>query len=261
MGSADNPAPIDWRARSRMLVSDLLVFDRRRLGWVLAIRTMIGLLLPLILARLLDMPLLAWIGIAAYLLAIGDCADDGDRYQPLRLTTGSLLGALALATGVLAGASLPLAVFGMLFWGMLTGLLGVYGNAFATMALPIAWAYVELGLPSTDHSLNTALLLGSLFALGGGLTLVLTLSLRIGGPYAPVKSKVCACYSALTDYLVADQEQGPISPETRVRTLIADARRVAAEIAQRRLGCVLDPLPRGRKPRLSKRHGTAHALP
>ncbi|WP_162501360.1 FUSC family protein [Methylobacterium crusticola] len=212
------------------------MFDPHRLGWVLAMRTMIGLLLPLILARLLDLPALAWVGIGAYLLAIGDCMDDGDHQQPLRLAIGSLLGGLALATGVLAGASLPLAVAGMLVWGVLTGLLGVYGNAFATMALPVAWAYVELGLPSADHALSTALFMGSLFVLGGGLTLVLTLTLRIGGPYAVVRLKAAACYRALTTYCAADEETGPISSETRVRAAIADARRTAAEIRGRAPG-------------------------
>ena len=55
-----------------------------------------------------------WIGFGAYLLTIGDCTDDGDRAQPLRILTGAMLGSLALGTGVLAGGSLVTAVAGML---------------------------------------------------------------------------------------------------------------------------------------------------
>lgn len=223
------PAP-GWRERARLLTADLLVFDAKRLGWVLALRTMIGLLVPLLLARWLEMPSLIWVGIGAYLLAIGDSMDDGDRHQKLRLAIGALLGGLALASGVLAGTSLPLAVAGMLFWGLLTGLMGVYGNAFATMSLPIAWAYAELGLPGGDHSLSHALYLGGLFALGGGLTLVLTLALRFGGPHARVKAQVAACYRAAADYFEPRGPRGAISPETRVRSAIAEARRMASQV-------------------------------
>src|SRR5271157_5660546 len=138
-----------WPTRARLLAADLIAFDPSRLGWTLALRTTGSLALPLLLAHALDQPRLVWIALGAYLLAIGDCTDDGDRAQPMRIAVGAVLGGLALATGVLAG------------------MMGVYGNAFAAMSLPIAWAYVELGLPAADHTLPNALLTGGLFVLGG----------------------------------------------------------------------------------------------
>jgi hypothetical protein len=63
----------------RVVIADLLVFVAIRLAWRLDLRTVGDLLLPVLLVRLLDMPSLLWVGIGAYLLAIGDSLDDGDR--------------------------------------------------------------------------------------------------------------------------------------------------------------------------------------
>ena len=195
---------------------------------------MIGLLLPLVLARAFDMPVLVWVGLGAFLLAIGDCMDDGDRLQPMRLIVGALLGSLALATGVLAGSSLMSAILGMLFWGIPAGLLGVYGNAFASMGLPIAWAYVELGLPNTTHALSDALFMGALFATGGGLTLLLTISLRIGGPYMPLRAKTAAVYRALASYLTTSANGGVVSRKHRCAP---PSQRRAASLWRRAIIC------------------------
>jgi uncharacterized membrane protein YccC len=233
MPPADAPAPVDRTVRLRLLVSDLLAFDRHRLNWVLAVRTMIGLLVPLSLARLLDVPSLTEVGIAAFLIGIGDCVDDGDGQQLTRLGVGTALGAAAVTTGVLAGASLPSAVLGMLIWGGVTGLLGAYGSAFATMALPIVWAYVELGLPAVDHALGHALMSGGLFAAGGALTAALTFGLRARGSDPSICGKTASCFCAWAGYVSGEGGVGPVSPETRVRAHIAEARRVAAGTALR----------------------------
>jgi uncharacterized membrane protein YccC len=113
------------------------------------------------------------------------------------------------------------------------------------MALPVAWAYVELGLPGRDHSLAHAASLGAAYLLGGGFTLLLTLAFRLGGPHAPTKAQIATAYRALGDYIdgiaAAEPEaesrgegaawtgHGPVAPETRVRVAIAEARRVAAQ--------------------------------
>lgn len=166
--AADLSAPA-WSMRARLLAADLVAFDPGRLGWTLAVRTIVGLALPLMLAHMLEQPLLVWVGLGAYLLAIGD-SDDGDRAQSMRIAVGAILGGFALATGVLAGASLATTLAGMTVWGRLTGMISVFGNAFAAMSLPIAWACVELGLPAADHTLTNALTIGGLFALSGLLT-------------------------------------------------------------------------------------------
>lgn len=217
----------------RLLLADLFVFDRDRLAWRLATRTLIGFLLPLLAARYFDLPLLVWVGLGAYLLAIGDSLDDGDHLQPLRLAAGALLGALAVVSGVLAGGNLIVALGGMLVWGFVAGLMGVYGNASAAMGLVVAWAYFELGLPQQDHSLANAVTLAALFALGGVVILILTHLVRIGGPFGPLRERTAACYRALADYLAGQDAAGPpgvLSPETRVRATIAEARRSAAAI-------------------------------
>jgi uncharacterized membrane protein YccC len=229
-------ARFGWSARLRNLLLDLVVFDRQRLGWRLAIRTTVALVGPLELARLLAMPLLTWVGIGAFLLAVGDSTDDGDRHQILRLVVGAGLGGLALASGVLAATTLFTAVLGMLFWGAVAGLIGVYGNAFATMGLPIAWAYVELGLPAHDHSPASAATFGVLFALGGGLTMTCTWLASVADPYRPLQHATAAAFRALATYLrIASAQQDddprePVSPETGVRTAIAEARRSGAEL-------------------------------
>jgi uncharacterized membrane protein YccC len=226
----------DWPMRARLLVADLVAFDPSRLGWRLAVRTVVGLALPMMLAHMLNMPLLVWVGLGAYLLAIGDCTDDGDRAQPLRICVGAVLGGLALATGVLAGASLVTALAGMIAWGFLTGMMGVYGNAFAAMSLPVAWAYVELGLPAADHTLPNALLTGGMFVLGGMLTLLLTLTLGFEGTFAPVRAQTATCFRELARYLEVPRVEGPEPPEPRVRGAIAEARRLAAQVRHAALG-------------------------
>ena len=218
--------------RVRLLAADLVAFDHRRLGWTLAVRTTLGLALPLLLAHALNQPMLVWIGLGAYLLAIGDCIDDGDRAQPTRITVGAVLGGLALATGVLAGGNLVTALAGMMVWGIIAGMMGIYGNASAAMSLPIAWAYVELGLPAAHHTLGNALLTGGMFVLGGLLMLLLTLTLRVGGTFAPVRAQTATCFRELAGYLEAPRGEGLVPPEPRVRGAIAEGRRLAAQTRQ-----------------------------
>lgn len=219
-----------WPARVRLLAADLLAFDARRLHWALAARGMAGLLVPLLLAHALPWPNLVWSGIGAFLIAIGDCMDDGDRRQSLRILAGTGLGSLALATGILAGGSLPFAVAGMFAWGIIAALMGAYGAAFGVMALPVAWAYVQMGLPATDHSLVHAASLAGYFALGGLLTLGLTLALPLGRPRTVLDRQVGAGFRQLARYMAGEAVEGPETPEARMRAAIAEARRVALQM-------------------------------
>jgi len=229
IAAAEQAFPPGWRVRFRLLAQDLLRFDRRRLGWALAARTIAGLALPMLLAGALDAPRLVYLGLGAYLVAIGDCVDDGDRNQPIRIVAGALLGAVALAAGVLCGGHLAAAVAGMLVFGLVAGMMGVYGEAFAAMGLPVVWAYVELGAPATDHSASNALWLGALFAFGGVLTLGLTLSLRPVFRVRPEETRAADCFKEVALYLAGRTLVGPVSAETEVRSTIADSRRLAAQ--------------------------------
>jgi uncharacterized membrane protein YccC len=229
------PAP-GWPTRARLLAADLLVFEPGRLGWLLATRTVTGLALPILLAHALGQPRLAWVGLGAYLLAIGDCTDDGDRMQALRIAVGAGLGGFAVTAGVLLGGNFVMAVAGTMVTGIVTGMMGVYGNAFAAMSLPIAWAYVELGLPAAEHTLPNAELLGGLFTLGGLLMLVLTMALRFGGSVAPVRLQTASCFREIARYLDADRPKGFGPPETRVRAAIAEARRRAEQTRRAAFG-------------------------
>jgi uncharacterized membrane protein YccC len=217
--------------RLRLLAADLFVFDRHRLAWRLATRTLLALLPPLLAAQVLGQPLLVFMALGGFLVAIGDSVDDGDRQQFQRIVLGALAGGLAVTCGALASASLPLALLGTLAWCLVAGLLGVWGNAWAAMGLPIAWAYVEVGLPPARHDLPMAILMGVLWVAGGLLILILTL-VRLGGTNAPLREQVGACYRALADYLDSLHRQtsgsAVVSPETGLRANIAEARRLAA---------------------------------
>ena len=227
--AAGEPLAPGWRIRLQLLAQDLLRFDRRRLGWALAARTVAGLALPMLLARAFNAPGLVYLGIGAYLIAIGDSVDDGDRNQPLRIVGGGLLGAVALAAGVLFGGNLAAAVAGMLVFGLVAGMMGVYGAALAAMGLPVVWAYVELGAPAIDHSAGNALWLGAMFALGGVLTLALTLGLRPAVRLRPEQLAAADCFGEVAHYLAGRIVAGPVSAETKVRSTIASARRLAAQ--------------------------------
>ncbi|MFI5032822.1 MAG: FUSC family protein, partial [Reyranellales bacterium] len=216
--------------RLRLLVADLVVFDRHRLGWRLAARTLLAFLLPLLAAKLLGLPVLVYMALGGFLVAIGDSVDDGDRAQFLRVALGTLAGGAAVACAVVAGGTLGLALVGMLFWGLFTGLLGIYGTAFATMGLPIAWAYVEVGLPASRHDIPFAVLLGALWIAGGCLAALLTLWVRTGDADATLRHRCADCYRALAHYFEAlrQQDDAVVSPETRLRAAIGEARRIAA---------------------------------
>lgn len=226
---ADARSTLRWSTRARLFVADLVAFDPNRIGWALALRTTAGLALPLLLAHALAQPSLVWIGLGAYLIAIGDSTDDGDRAQPIRIVTGAVLGALAVTSGVLAGTHLATAVAGTMIWGIITGMMGIYGNAFAVMSLPIAWAYVELGLPAAEHTVPNALLTGGMFALGGLLTLVLTLMVRFPGALVPATVQTATCFRELVRYLDTVRVEAVRPPEPRVRTAIAEARRLVTQ--------------------------------
>lgn len=226
--TARAPFAPGWRTRFRLLAHDLLRFNRRRLGWTLATRTVVGLALPVMLARVFHAPGLVYLGLGAFLIAIGDSVDDGDRGQPGRILAGACLGAAAVAAGALLGGHLAAAVAGMLVFGVLAGMMGVYGDAFASMGLPVVWAYVELGAPASNHSATNALWLAAMFALGGVLTLVLTLAVRPDAR-SPEQAAAARCFQEVAGYLEGRTAVGPISAETEVRSTIAHARGIAAE--------------------------------
>src|SRR5262249_3183279 len=101
-----------------------------------------------------------------------------------------------------------------------------------TMGLPIAWAFVELGLPAAQHDLRFALLVAVLWMAGGCLTALLTKVVGIGAVHATVRGTCADCYRGLAHYLEA-LRQAPdatdvVSPGTRLRAAIAEARRIAA---------------------------------
>jgi len=56
------------------------------------------------LGRALDLPVLDLVGIAAFLLTFGDVTGSEEPQQPIRLAIGAVLGAAALASGVIAGS-------------------------------------------------------------------------------------------------------------------------------------------------------------
>jgi uncharacterized membrane protein YccC len=217
--------------RLRLLAADLVAFDQHRLGWRLATRTLLAFLLPLLAARLLDIPVLVYMALGGFLIAIGDSIDDGDRHQFPRIAVGTLAGAGAVAWGVLAGGNLFLALAGTLFCCLFAGLIGLYGNAFATMGLPIAWAYVEVGLPAHRHDSGFAMLLAALWAAGGCLAALLTYLVKTGGADATLRQHCADCYRALARYFEALRQKdraAVVSPETTLRAAIGEARRIAA---------------------------------
>ena len=152
---------------------------------------------------------------------------------------GTVLGASALASGVIAGSHTVAATAGMLAWGAMAGLLGAYGNAGAAMGLPIVWTYLELGLTTPVHTLWHAFGLAALYAVGGVWAATLALLINVIGPFGPLRERVAECYAVLGAYLegtLRPHGNPPVpdvvSPETRVRQTIAKARLLAARTRQ-----------------------------
>src|SRR5262249_35239211 len=65
-GAPDDPRQVGHLGKVGLLAADLLVFDRNRLAWRLATRTMLTLILPLLASYTLDQPLLIYVGIAGW---------------------------------------------------------------------------------------------------------------------------------------------------------------------------------------------------
>src|SRR5262249_60204408 len=99
---------------------------------------------------------------------------------------------------------LPWALVGPLFWWGVVGLMGAYGNPFATLGLPVAWAFVELGVPASSHSLGDAAALAAAWLAGGVLIAAATWMVRIGGASAPLRESTAGCYRALARRVAAE---------------------------------------------------------
>ena len=214
--------------------------ERLRADLRLALRGILGLMVPVLLGRALDLPAFDMVGIAAFLLTFGDVTGSEEPRQIIRLAVATVLGATALASGVIAGSHALGATAGMFVWGAAAGLLGAYGNAGAAMGLPVTWSYLELGLTAPVHTLSHAFALAALYAGGGLWAVILASVINVIGPYGPVRERTAQCYAVLATYLeralCAHSERLALevpSPETRVRLAIASARLLAARTRQR----------------------------
>ena len=220
-------------------LTELLAAESWRPDPRLALRGTLGLMGPVVVGRALDLAALDLVGIAAFLLTFGDVTGSEQPRQLIQLGIGTVLGATALASGVIAGSHTGAATAGMFTWGVVAGLLGAYGNAGAAMGLPVAWAYLELGLTTPVHTIGHALALAALYAVGGVWAVILASVINVIGPYGPLRERTVECYAALATYLESTlrPHRNPpafdaVSPETRVRQTIASARLVAARTRQ-----------------------------
>ena len=128
-------------ARSRGMLprlTGLLAPESWRPDPRLALRGILGLMVPVLVGRAADLPTLDLVGIAAFLLTFGDVTGSEQPRQLIQLGIGTVLGATALASGVIAGSHTGAASAGIFTWGAIAGLLGAYGNAGAAMGLPVA---------------------------------------------------------------------------------------------------------------------------
>jgi uncharacterized membrane protein YccC len=148
--------------------------------------------------------------------------------------------------GVFVGGHALTATAGMLVWGVALGIAGVYGEQAAAMALPVAWMFLELGLSAPSHTLWDAARQGALVLVGGMWAIALAWGIKAIGPDRPLVERTARCFALLADYLDHALGDGngrpPQSPqaetygpsrETRVRSAIADARRLALDTERR----------------------------
>ena len=233
------PAP-GWAAEVEQWGRGLFAVERHPLALRLAARGTLGLMVPLLAGLVLSWPSLNVAALAAFLLAFGDLTED--RGWLPRLAAGSALGALSAASGVLAGAHPATAALAMLGWGTLLGVAGVYGDGAAAIALPVAWAFIEIGLPATDRGIGEAVARGALFLAGGAWAIALAWAMRIARRNRPLAERAAECYERLGEYLAHACGVGAVVPaarnyrpsdETRVRSAITDARALAVETRRR----------------------------
>lgn len=225
------------------------LFPSASLDLRLALRGVLGLAVPLLSSQVFAQPELTAVGVAALLLAFGDLA--GGEGQLRRLLGGTLAGAFAVACGVLAGGHWALAALGMAIWGVGVGLCGVYGAAAAAMGLPVAWAYLEVGLSATTHTLAHAAWMAGLFALGGLWAIVLARWIGALNPLGPLRCQVAQGFALLAAYLHAAvnphttafcTSTSAVAPETELRTAIAKAQSLASWHCARQQGMEPDTL-------------------
>src|SRR5262252_2065065 len=90
--------------------------ERLRLDLRLGLRGVLGLMVPILFGRALDLPAFDLVGIAAFLLTFGDVTGSDEPRQIIRLAVATVLGATALASGVIAGSHALGATAGMFVW-------------------------------------------------------------------------------------------------------------------------------------------------
>src|SRR5215471_11957827 len=183
--------------------TDFLAPERLRADLRLALRGILGLMVPVLLGRALDLPAFDMVGIAAFLLTFGDVTGSEEPRQIIRLAVATVLGATALASGVIAGSHALGATAGMFVWSAAAGLLGAYGNAGAAMGLPVAWSYLELGLTAPVHTLSHAFALAALYAGGGLWAVILASVINAIGPYGPGRERTAQRYAVLAKCCLA----------------------------------------------------------
>ena len=165
----------------------------------LGLRTTLAAVLPLLGASLLHEPALIWMALGGLYV---NMADTGGAYRTraTAMTGASVLGALALGTGIALATWPWLCVPAMFAVGLGCGLLSLYGNAGALIGLVTAWCFL-IGINVADPDPGKALAWSLLYLAGGAWATLLAVAVWPLRPYQPVRLAAAGSLRALGRFL------------------------------------------------------------
>ncbi|RKH33733.1 FUSC family protein [Corallococcus sicarius] len=195
-------------------VAGLFRFQPGRPAVAAGLRTGLALGVPLAMSVLLQLPQVAWAGMAGLFVAL---VDKGGPYRTRARAMGAMT-VLGAVVGLVVALPSPfwVDVALTLFWVTACGFARSFGDTPGIVGMVLANLFVvSLALPS--HGPGAALWQMAYFVAGGLWSMFLALVLWPLRPYRPARLAIAACYEALAD--VSDAVAGwPLEGPSRVGT-------------------------------------------
>jgi uncharacterized membrane protein YccC len=234
------------RAAARAALHEAAL-NLRSISIIAGLRAATACAVPVVVAELLDRPVITWMSVAAFWACL---ADNGGPFRTRLSAMGgvTLLGAIGSVVAALI-AGTDMLVLAVLYAGLVAfagSFARIFGNAATSVGLLVTTSVlVSLGMPPMPPA--EVPLFGALFFAGGLWAMVLTLLIWRLHPYQPARAAIALSYEALADLArgIAETHHHPGRDHASWDTLSLRRRRPSREAIEAARGILAD-LRRGR---------------